>query len=110
MRSAPKLALLCAWVAVALALVGCGDDDAVEDPCPTGQWACVTGEQCIAEAAVCDEADDCADGSDESMDTCCGIYDFICDEGETCIDPQLMCDGFFDCADISDELPSLCYP
>jgi hypothetical protein len=34
--------------------------------CPSNEFLCHNGEQCIPIAWVCDNANDCADGSDEN--------------------------------------------
>lgn len=37
----------------------------VDSHCPSNEFLCHNGEQCIPIAWVCDNAEDCVDGSDE---------------------------------------------
>nr|CAB3263487.1 prolow-density lipoprotein receptor-related protein 1-like [Phallusia mammillata] len=91
------------------------DDSADEDPlycerrsCRDNYWMCGNG-RCILNKLVCNEIDDCGDGSDESKDVDCpspkttclaGMY--ACGNGH-CIPTSWKCDGEDDCGDGSDE-------
>ncbi|XP_017882745.1 low-density lipoprotein receptor 2-like, partial [Ceratina calcarata] len=87
--------------------------------CDQYEFLCDNGT-CISEDRVCDDVDDCEDGSDESQ--CdygdvyydvslengsetkrngCGERQFACDG--ICIDSALLCDNSTDCEDGSDE-------
>uniref|UniRef100_A0A3Q3AAE4 SCO-spondin n=1 Tax=Kryptolebias marmoratus TaxID=37003 RepID=A0A3Q3AAE4_KRYMA len=82
-------------------------------PCLESEVACNTG-RCIPSQWVCDNEDDCGDGSDEICPfTYCGV---VCDEGEflcsggRCILYVHRCDGHDDCGDFSDEKGCVCAP
>uniref|UniRef100_A0A3Q3F4P0 SCO-spondin n=1 Tax=Labrus bergylta TaxID=56723 RepID=A0A3Q3F4P0_9LABR len=80
-------------------------------PCLESEFACAGG-RCIPSMWMCDNEDDCGDGSDEVCpSTYCGV---VCDEGEflcaggRCILYLHRCDGHDDCGDLSDERGCLC--
>lgn len=82
--------------------------------CPPGKFRC-NNFLCIPQTEVCDNYDDCDDGSDEDAAVCqaqgvCLEHQFRCRSGH-CINASLACDHFNDCGDGSDELdcsPSVC--
>ncbi|XP_077990109.1 uncharacterized protein LOC144444534 isoform X2 [Glandiceps talaboti] len=72
---------------------------------------CLDGIQCANQKCVdnmymCDDLDDCGDGTDEdTMELCreaCGNWQFACTSGE-CIPSFHQCNGFDNCVDGSDE-------
>ncbi|XP_063870395.1 low-density lipoprotein receptor-related protein 2-like isoform X2 [Scylla paramamosain] len=70
-------------------------------------FLCDSGE-CITKNFVCDESNDCSDGSDEK--NCqkttggkCSSYQFMC-KNRRCIPRKWRCDGEDDCKDNSDEV------
>uniref|UniRef100_H2LGR4 Subcommissural organ spondin n=1 Tax=Oryzias latipes TaxID=8090 RepID=H2LGR4_ORYLA len=105
-------------------------------PCLEAEFACATG-RCIPSQWLCDNEDDCGDGSDEicpstcscangkclaSSHVCdgrpdCGFADgsdeqgvcFLC-PGRRCILYLHRCDGHDDCGDFSDERGCMCAP
>uniref|UniRef100_A0A8D3EE01 SCO-spondin n=1 Tax=Scophthalmus maximus TaxID=52904 RepID=A0A8D3EE01_SCOMX len=60
-------------------------------PCLESEFTCARG-RCVPSQWVCDNEDDCGDGSDE-----------VCPSSGPCLNPALRCDGHPDCADQSDE-------
>uniref|UniRef100_A0A3Q3NA32 SCO-spondin n=1 Tax=Mastacembelus armatus TaxID=205130 RepID=A0A3Q3NA32_9TELE len=80
-------------------------------PCLESEFTCAHG-RCIPTQWVCDNEDDCGDGSDDTpVPLYCGV---VCDEGEflcaggRCILYFHRCDGHDDCGDLSDERGCLC--
>lgn len=80
--------------------------------CALDEFQC-SNEKCITTDWLCDDADDCGDGSDEHPEMCPHKTDmnFITSKCENkfrcsnkqCIDISLLCDGNGDCEDFSDE-------
>ncbi|XP_056307202.1 SCO-spondin-like [Danio aesculapii] len=72
-------------------------------PCKDSEFRCSGGsERCIPAVWVCDNEDDCGDGSDEVCPITCPPEHFRC-SGGACLPVELRCDGHPDCADQSDE-------
>lgn len=76
--------------------------------CKPGEFRCANG-QCISSSFVCDDDNDCSDGSDEA--SCskpkCSALSFQCNNS-VCVPALWRCDGDQDCADGSDEWPQTC--
>ncbi|XP_037550324.1 SCO-spondin-like [Nematolebias whitei] len=73
-------------------------------PCLESEVACTSG-RCIPSQWVCDNEDDCGDGSDEICPSTCSPEQFRCSSRPSgpCLNLALRCDGHPDCADQSDE-------
>ncbi len=74
--------------------------------CPEQQFQC-DNHLCVGHLDLCDEVDDCGDGSDERPEFCatysCEEHDkFRCNNGK-CIFRNQVCDGMPHCSDKSDE-------
>ncbi|XP_060104212.1 SCO-spondin-like [Heteronotia binoei] len=70
--------------------------------CAETEFACRTGERCVPSAWVCDNEDDCRDGSDEFCTLSCAPHQYQCASGQ-CVPWGYRCDGTADCMDHSDE-------
>ena len=72
--------------------------------CYDNEFTCGNG-LCIETGYLCDDYDDCGDGTDELQANCpiCSDIDFTCGNG-ACIPSFLVCDGGDDCGDGTDEL------
>ena len=67
------------------------------------EFECNDGS-CIDIGRLCNNIDDCADGSDEvDCEECSEEYEFECNDG-SCIDIGRLCNNIDDCADGSDEV------
>uniref|UniRef100_A0A3B4XYZ2 SCO-spondin n=1 Tax=Seriola lalandi dorsalis TaxID=1841481 RepID=A0A3B4XYZ2_SERLL len=73
-------------------------------PCLETEFTCARG-RCIPSQWVCDNEDDCGDGSDELCPSTCSPDQFRCTSTPSgpCLKLALRCDGHPDCADQSDE-------
>ncbi|XP_061661944.1 SCO-spondin-like [Syngnathoides biaculeatus] len=83
------------------------DGVACPPPAPTclePEFSCASG-RCIPTQWVCDNEDDCGDGSDEICPFTCSPQHFRCASTPSgpCLNLALRCDGHPDCADQSDE-------
>uniref|UniRef100_A0A3Q4HUM5 Uncharacterized protein n=1 Tax=Neolamprologus brichardi TaxID=32507 RepID=A0A3Q4HUM5_NEOBR len=74
-------------------------------PCGDREFRCANG-QCISKSFVCDNDNDCSDGSDEvsCSKTNCSPHSFQCNNS-VCVPALWICDGDIDCTDGSDEWP-----
>ncbi|XP_030052234.1 SCO-spondin [Microcaecilia unicolor] len=70
--------------------------------CQDNEFQCHTSERCIPGAWVCDNEDDCGDGSDEFCVLTCAPHEYQCANGQ-CVPWGYRCDGTTDCVDRSDE-------
>ncbi|XP_074051346.1 SCO-spondin-like [Macrotis lagotis] len=77
--------------------------------CAEGEVPCHEGGYCVPQQWLCDNQDDCGDGSDEEgcAPAGCGEGQFSCSEGR-CLPLSLHCDGRDDCGDGADELDCPC--
>ncbi|KAI5606502.1 SCO-spondin, partial [Silurus asotus] len=71
-------------------------------PCLDSEFQCSESHRCIPSLWLCDNEDDCGDGSDELCPNTCPPEQFRC-SGGACLPLQLRCNGHPDCADQSDE-------
>ncbi|KAE8595015.1 hypothetical protein XENTR_v10015432 [Xenopus tropicalis] len=70
--------------------------------CADNEFACHLSERCVPNAWVCDNEDDCGDGSDEICLLTCAPHEHRCANGQ-CVPLAHRCDGKADCVDHSDE-------
>ncbi|XP_053322587.1 SCO-spondin-like [Spea bombifrons] len=70
--------------------------------CEDGEFACRLSARCVPQAWVCDNEDDCGDGSDEICSLTCAPHEHRCANGQ-CVPLAHRCDGRADCVDHSDE-------
>ncbi|XP_077125438.1 SCO-spondin-like [Ranitomeya variabilis] len=70
--------------------------------CGLDEFACRLSDRCVPAAWVCDNEDDCGDGSDEICSLTCAPQEHRCANGQ-CIPLAHRCDGRADCVDHSDE-------
>ncbi|KPP76751.1 low-density lipoprotein receptor-related protein 2-like, partial [Scleropages formosus] len=73
--------------------------------CEDGQFQCVSDGECIPQLWVCDDEEDCEDGSDEKQHCSgqtCSSEQFTCTNG-ACIPRAYRCDRLPDCSDGADE-------
>ncbi|OXB70710.1 UNVERIFIED_CONTAM: hypothetical protein H355_006103 [Colinus virginianus] len=78
------------------------------EPCPAlphchdSEFTCRSGGRCVPGAWLCDNEDDCGDGSDEVCAPRCAPHQHRCADGQ-CVPWGARCDGLSDCGDGSDE-------
>uniref|UniRef100_A0A8C4XVC9 Low-density lipoprotein receptor-related protein 2 n=1 Tax=Falco tinnunculus TaxID=100819 RepID=A0A8C4XVC9_FALTI len=73
--------------------------------CEGNQFQCQTDGECIPQSWVCDDEEDCEDGSDEHQQCpgrTCSSQQFTCSNGQ-CIPSAYWCDRVKDCTDGTDE-------
>ncbi|XP_069066851.1 SCO-spondin-like [Pleurodeles waltl] len=70
--------------------------------CQNYEFSCLSTGSCIPGAWVCDNEDDCGDGSDEVCLFTCAPHEYRCSNGQ-CVLKGFRCDGTTDCLDHSDE-------
>ncbi|XP_064364124.1 SCO-spondin-like [Dromaius novaehollandiae] len=75
---------------------------AAEPRCAEEEFACRASGRCVPSAWVCDNEDDCGDGSDEFCALRCAPHQYRCASGQ-CVPWGARCDGAADCLDASDE-------
>ncbi|KAI4585199.1 hypothetical protein MJG53_006733 [Ovis ammon polii x Ovis aries] len=86
----------------------CGDDGGrcvePEPVCAEGETPCQESGHCVPHGWLCDNQDDCGDGSDEEgcATLGCGEGQVSCSSGR-CLPLVLLCDGQDDCGDGTDE-------
>ncbi|XP_072324712.1 LOW QUALITY PROTEIN: SCO-spondin [Scyliorhinus torazame] len=80
----------------------CSGDPCEHPPqCLDSEFPCHSG-RCIPKMWVCDNEDDCGDGSDEFCVPTCDAQHFQCTNGQ-CVTQTDRCNGRPDCTDRSDE-------
>jgi hypothetical protein len=102
-----KLALISLLLVVVLTV--CGGKDGGGEGCPSGWFSCADGLECVDPSLVCDQQEDCADGSDELNCGGCSVDEWEC-TNQQCVLTTQVCDGVNDCADGSDEESCDCDP
>ncbi|XP_056190274.1 LOW QUALITY PROTEIN: SCO-spondin-like [Falco biarmicus] len=83
-----------------------------EPHCAEWEFACHADGRCVPGAWVCDDEEDCKDGSDELCAPRCAPHQHRCASGQ-CLAWAARCDGMPDCPDGSDEAgcpPAACVP
>ncbi|XP_056407686.1 SCO-spondin-like [Hyla sarda] len=81
----------------------CPDEPcSVPSRCGADEFSCQFSDRCVPTAWVCDNEDDCGDGSDEICSLTCAPHEYRCANGQ-CIPLVHRCDGRADCVDHSDE-------
>ncbi|KAM4684567.1 LOW QUALITY PROTEIN: SCO-spondin-like [Amazona ochrocephala] len=71
-------------------------------PCAAWEFSCRADGRCVPGAWVCDNEEDCGDGSDEVCAPRCAPHQHRCAGGQ-CLAWGARCDGVRDCSDGSDE-------
>ncbi|CAM9200588.1 unnamed protein product [Bubo scandiacus] len=88
----------CFWDGFAFPAGGCGAAGLPE----LWEFSCRTDGRCVPGAWLCDDEEDCGDGSDEVCAPRCAPHQHRCAGGQ-CLAWGARCDGVTDCADGSDE-------
>ncbi|KAG7275698.1 hypothetical protein CRUP_011325 [Coryphaenoides rupestris] len=76
-----------------------------EVTCDQNHFQCLSDSECVPDVWVCDDEEDCEDGSDERQqcpERTCTSGQFRCNNG-ACIPNEYRCDLLPDCSDGSDE-------
>ncbi len=82
--------------------------------CPRGTWKCSNELNCIDVDLLCDDTQNCGDGSDEDEEFCisytCRSTKWKCRNMKQCIDMHRVCDGYSvsGCQDKSEEDDEFC--
>lgn len=84
-------------------------DPVVQTTCPCQGFRC-KNKQCVSKERVCDEYEDCDDGSDEYNCQKCKKGQVKCVKGGQCIQREWLCDGYPDCPEGADEENCGCDP
>ncbi|XP_070582937.1 LOW QUALITY PROTEIN: SCO-spondin-like [Erythrolamprus reginae] len=71
-------------------------------PCAESEFTCHMGGRCIPKAWICDNEDDCHDGSDEICPASCAPGEHRCASGQ-CVPAAYLCDNARDCGNGSDK-------
>ncbi|XP_045139064.1 low-density lipoprotein receptor-related protein 8-like isoform X2 [Portunus trituberculatus] len=74
--------------------------------CSSDQFQCVFSGKCVSISWLCDDEEDCPDGSDEAncnLKPSCEEGKIQCPSSGDCIPSHWRCDGYADCKDSSDE-------
>ncbi|CAF92449.1 unnamed protein product [Tetraodon nigroviridis] len=89
---------------VLMCCVGWGPAEA-QATCDDSHFRCLSDGECIPDVWVCDDEEDCEDGSDERQQCpgrTCTSNQFSCSNG-ACVPGEYQCDHTEDCSDGSDE-------
>lgn len=74
--------------------------------CPRSTYSCDAGDKCLLLSSLCDDMNDCQDGTDEKncpLNPVCESNKLSCDEGAKCLPLTWVCDSINDCNDNKDE-------
>ncbi|XP_059169927.1 LDL receptor repeat-containing protein egg-1-like [Physella acuta] len=71
--------------------------------CGSNQFACYDQKQCVSESLVCNNVNDCHDGSDEATCNSCQENQWMCSGVMKCVPKSARCNKTSECSDNSDE-------